>query len=376
MIASPHARRLVGLAFCLALFLLAPGANGQGKSDGVRFDTVDGVRLEGTYYPSNKGAKAPCVLLLHDFDRKNGGTSRTDGWDSLATELQKKGFAVLSFDFRGFGQSTTVSPVFWTAPHNRMLPGARMVKPAMTINYKQFPSSYYRFLTSDVAAAKAFLDGENDATQCNSRNLIVIGAGQGATVGLMWMAAEYKRHKVIVGQGLIGPMPIKMTDETAGDDMVCGVWLNLSRTLDGQPVPINNWIQEVGKTRKLPLVFLFGDKDEAASKESTHFVKLINPAYVLGKPVVDKELQCTGAQGIKNTKLAGSKLLDKELDTEDFIIKAYLDPVMEKHRFTQWQQRDTKNTVYYWRNALGSPILAKQKGDSVPIPLPLQVLGK
>jgi len=91
-------RKLTLLIGCLILF--SP-AWARGESESVGFNTFDGVKIEGTFYPSSKGTKAYTVLLLHDFD-KNGGSSRTNEWDALATSLQKAEYAVLSFDFRGF----------------------------------------------------------------------------------------------------------------------------------------------------------------------------------------------------------------------------------------------------------------------------------
>src|SRR5712691_7734061 len=92
-------------AFLAGLALLTPStARAQGKKDTetVKFETVDSVDLKGTYWPSTKGKKAPVAILLH----KIGGKSKDAGWSDLAEDLQKAGFAVLAFDFRGHGEST------------------------------------------------------------------------------------------------------------------------------------------------------------------------------------------------------------------------------------------------------------------------------
>ena len=116
-------RRMLPLRLGLGLFLgltlltgLTP-ADAQDKKDPakkpeektgdferVRFDTVDQVELHGTFYPSTKGKRASCVLLLHAL----GKDSQQEGWDKLAKELQSKGYAVLAFDFRGHGKSDRV----------------------------------------------------------------------------------------------------------------------------------------------------------------------------------------------------------------------------------------------------------------------------
>ena len=185
----------------LVLAVLAPsGAYGQGKTKEVSFRTADGVTLQGTLYPaSGKKSKDAVVMILHDFDHKKGGGSNQAGWGDLAKDLQDNGYAVLTFDFRGFGNSKEVSKeAFWDRKnrHNTGAnPKANPNKPSDTIDQKNFTSNYYAYLVYDVAAAKAFLDRANDRKEVNSSNLVIIGAGQGATVGAMWVANECYRRR-------------------------------------------------------------------------------------------------------------------------------------------------------------------------------------
>src|SRR4051812_20156107 len=65
----------------------------------VTIDSPDGLKLVGTFYPSNKPA-SPGVLLLHQWQ------SDRHSYDDFAKKLQSAGFAVLSIDGRGFGEST------------------------------------------------------------------------------------------------------------------------------------------------------------------------------------------------------------------------------------------------------------------------------
>src|SRR5437879_3525330 len=100
------------LAFLLAPLaaLAQPPATTPINKDEVKFDSFDGVELHGTFYPASGGTKSPCVLLIH----KIGGNRNQAGWEDLAVYLQKKDFAVLSFDLRGHGESLTVNPnLFW-----------------------------------------------------------------------------------------------------------------------------------------------------------------------------------------------------------------------------------------------------------------------
>jgi pimeloyl-ACP methyl ester carboxylesterase len=122
-------------------------------SQKLTFETVDKVTLRGTFYPSAKdGKKSPPVLLLHKLGSTEG--RQTPGFESLAKALQAKGFAVLSFDFRGHGDSTNIKPDFWKfAPNNaRTIKNAKPTKDE--IELKDFYPAYYPFLINDISAAK------------------------------------------------------------------------------------------------------------------------------------------------------------------------------------------------------------------------------
>jgi pimeloyl-ACP methyl ester carboxylesterase len=89
--------------FTLAVLLLAaciPFTGEQGVVvESITFATEDDLNLSGTLYTPQAGEIA--VLLAHQ------GTEGTDqrSWQPFAELLAGKGFAVLTFDFRGRGQS-------------------------------------------------------------------------------------------------------------------------------------------------------------------------------------------------------------------------------------------------------------------------------
>lgn len=72
----------------------------------VSIVTEDKVTLKGTYYPATK--PGPGILLLHMCA---DGTDR-HVWDSLAEKLVTESFHVLTFDYRGYGQSEGTWPDF------------------------------------------------------------------------------------------------------------------------------------------------------------------------------------------------------------------------------------------------------------------------
>src|SRR5262245_36031916 len=98
----------LGLSCWLLTSLPAPAQDAEKEE--IRFFTADQVELCGTFYPGSRGPKSPSVLLLHAV----GGSRKDPGWEDLATALQKSGCAVLAFDFRGHGESTTVQREFWS----------------------------------------------------------------------------------------------------------------------------------------------------------------------------------------------------------------------------------------------------------------------
>ncbi len=317
-------RRPLGSAgwTCLGIVALAmvPAA---ARADEVQFDTADKVELKGTFYPGTK--KSPCVILLH----KLGGNRQQKGWDDLAQALNKANYAVLSFDFRGHGDSTTVGAGFWRDRHNLMLKGAGRM--AGKISYKDFPSGYLPYLANDVAAAKRYLDQQNDAGACNSSNVVVIGAEEGAAIGALWMSTEYYRHKMT--KNAFGAL-LPDRSKTEAEDLAAAVWLSIPRRLAGYDVAY--WLRGPGnKLRdKIPMVFFFGTKDtKAAANANALYAALKNT------PSREKLSEFTRLRG-KDTSLTGSELLGKKgLKTEDDIT-GYLENVMQKRGLKAWVQRE------------------------------------
>jgi pimeloyl-ACP methyl ester carboxylesterase len=336
----------------------------------VKFTSFDGVELSGTFYPKIPGGKDKdaCVLLLHGLDRVKGGSSHQDGWDHLAEELQKEGYAVLSFDFRGFGDSKEVSrEKFWNrskAPQNMTLSVAGRAPDS--IEFKEFRSGYYPMLANDVAAARACLDRKNDNREVNSSNLILIGAGEGATLGSLWLATECKRKR---SRGVANDGRLDFDDPECRD-VVCAVWLSISPSLAGISVPVSRWLVEAGADNHIPMGFLYGADDRESKEVSKRYLEHITSAPSARK----NKIEFTAAAEVPNTKLRGSQLLAKSLNTED-LIKNYLDRVLERRGTREARSRDPIKTTYYWTMRAGLPILAKSDQEEVLRGLPLNQMG-
>jgi pimeloyl-ACP methyl ester carboxylesterase len=364
--------------------LLACGALAQDKdskkdkdkdkaepSKKLKFSSFDGVELSGTFYPKLAMAKDKdaCVLLLHNLDRIKGGDSHQDGWDALAEDLQKDGYSVLSFDFRGFGDSKEISKdKFWNrqkAPQNWYLPiAARMPE---TIEFKEFRPSYYPALANDIAAARACLDHKNDNREVNSSNLIVIGAGEGATLGALWLATECKRKRL---RATLAGGRLDLDDPEARD-VVCALWLSISPTIAGVPVPVRSWLTEAGADNHIPMGFLYGGEDRESKETARRYLESIQTAPGAKKGKLD----LTAAAEIPGTKLRGSQLLAKSLNTEQ-LIKNYLERVLEKRGTREPRSRDPIKTTYYWSFRSGyAPVVAKSEQEELLRALPLIQMG-
>jgi len=81
----------------LALLVAATGAAQQISPQVVSLRASDGTVLKGSYFASGK--PGPGVLLLHQCNQQR------KLWDALGESLASSGINVLTFDYRGFGES-------------------------------------------------------------------------------------------------------------------------------------------------------------------------------------------------------------------------------------------------------------------------------
>jgi hypothetical protein len=381
----PHVP-FVPLAALSLLFLTGPGrvfAADDIESKRVQFTTFDEVELSGSFYRSAPAAgkknKDTVVLLLHDFRHLKGGGSQEDGWHQLAGQLQKEGYSVLSFDFRGFGNSKSVSQKFWTFPHNRSGIKASRKNPPASIDEKDFSPNYFINLVNDIAAARAYLNVMNDANEINSSNILLIGAGQGATLGALWLASECRRQKDNQSDRLFpGMLPqLRSLDEPEGNDVGGAVWLTIYPTLEGKPLgrSLITALVDEAKNARIPAYFLYAKND----KKANDFLNLNSDLKTLfaensKKKGGVKEKAIPGAG-----ELSGSKLLSARLRTGDYIVD-YLNNVVEERGSRTRKDRQDQKYAFCWslpwptsRNV--HHVLAKLPGESVPQLIPPNVLG-
>src|SRR5262249_27161870 len=123
---------------------------------------------------------------------------------------------------------------------------------------------------------------------------------------------------------------------------------------------------EVGKDKKVPLAFIYGKDDARGDRLALELVRDVVPSYSREKPPAKKDRKFTEEHGIKGSSLTGSQLLTKTLDTESWILKDYLEPLMDKHGLEDWRQREDDKAFYYWTFP-GRPLPSKDRlGQKIP----------
>lgn len=326
--------RLLSVAAMLVWLLsLTPTLAQTPKAQKISFKSFDKAELVGTFYPSNgEGKRSPVVLMLH----KLGGNSQEEGWDTLAKALQAKGIAVLTFDFRGHGDSVAVEPDFWKLTTNaRGMKGAGQNK----IHHKDFAPAYWPMLVNDVAAAKFFLEDKlNNGEECNINELIILGAEDGGAIGALWMASEWGRKKPIYKYDafLMRDVIVGETPDSPGKDIAAAIWLSLKPV---NKAPVQNWLGARAITdsqpiyAKVPMCFFHGQEDKEGSK--------------LAKAIHDNginkgnKLKNTFRVEMPKTNLVGSELLKGDMGTDEFITRYVKDKVMKDRPLSIWTKRDS-----------------------------------
>jgi hypothetical protein len=311
------------LAMGLGLAFIAPARPQDNKED-VSFKTIDGVLIKGVFYTGSKGANSPTVIMLHKW----GGNSSQNGWTELAKRLQEKGYSVLTFDFRGHGQSTTVDPEkFWKYQPNVNHYAKSWKKDQTSIKYSDFKPNYLPYLLNDIMAAREDLDNRNDSAGCNVSNILVIGAEEGASLGLAWMTTEFFRESINKKNDNAQAPPLLWwtnpntkfsLDRPASEDLAGAIFLSAPRNPLKLNYPYSHFESLTKeKLRTIPMWFTYGEDDKLGKSDAGYFADV----FKLNKGDLKiKNLTLP----IPKTTLRGAQLLAQpalQTATEDLIEK-------------------------------------------------------
>lgn len=342
---------------------LAPQVgSAQDEAKKVKFETYDQVEIHGTFYPGKNKDSAP-ILIVPNV----GGTRSNEGLIELAKKLQGAGNAVLLFDYRGHGDSTNVDANFWNLNVN--LNGIKGGNKAMNaIDKKLFVPAYYSMLVNDIAAAKMFLDRRNDAGECNSKKLIVIGVQDGATLAAMWLDSEYKRFKVSTYDPFT-KVPVKWEASPEGRGTLALISVGGVSRVNNLGVNTFTWFQHLGKN-KVPVLFLYGAEDSAAAGfAGKNLSALKGNVKTPDKFMLSKSIK---------TKETGIGLLKEKLGLADDYIVPYVENILKAKGNNDHVQSETEKNGYVWvfnANNPSSAVSAKAENEKCLQPLPVKQYG-
>jgi pimeloyl-ACP methyl ester carboxylesterase len=333
------------LAFGLAALAPTTPAQTAGKDKAVKdyykervpIPTADGVDLDGTFYRpkgANPGTNAPCVMLIHRYN-----SDRTKGeWNALAEKLQDKGFAVLAFDLRGHGNSTQISQpsVFWSQPWNRN--GiSRASERRTSIAAADFHRAYFPMLVNDLVAARRFLDTKHDARECNAGSLYVVGAQEGAALGLLWLAYEADR-KVPATIGVFG---VPASYRAAIDDVAGCCWLGATIRPQNINFNVTDWLNRFPAIReKVPMCFFYGEDNRADAETARNLYDHVT-RKVSGRDKHKLDVKFP----LPKTRLAGQDLLtQRDLGVADTVGK-FFDRVGNERKAIPWAEFNVRQQI-------------------------------
>jgi pimeloyl-ACP methyl ester carboxylesterase len=320
--------------------------------------TADGFKLRVLIHKSNdpkaKLNKDQVVILMYP---PGGGRDMTKGdWVGLAHRLNDEGYHVFRFDWRGHGASTDIvdTKFFWqTGPtaglNTSLITGSRKspLKSELNATKDLSPANlgrYYPVFVNDLAAVRLLIDKRNDAGEVNSSSVYLVGAGEAAALGMLWVTAEWLRPAVSPPPGALGvnvaryayvpqPLTVGGLGTEAGTTIAGAVWLSPARPVNSPitETAIKNWVSKIApKMRENnPMLFLYGEKDARGQSQSKFFYSEALVAEGRGSSV--EKLDQTFIRAISGTNQSGVNLLgnNTELKTEDRLVE-YMSVIQKK----------------------------------------------
>lgn len=337
-------------------------AKPRGRQEKIHFRTVDHLELAGTLYHGLKGKNGMTVLMLHDL----GSNRSSPGWKRLAETLQAAGHTVLTFDFRGHGDSKKVSPQFWAYSVNKHLPTREPGLPPQAqpkiLEADALPAEYMPWLVEDIAAARTYLDLRHDEPDgpVNTFNLVVIGAGRASALGSLWLATEGLRYNA---SEIGNDIRLKWEEKRS---VLQAVWIGMADPLKLRPFGIHGWLEGAHAKPVVPITFIYGQDDVDTSTLLSEPIR-----KKLGKPFV-----------LPKVRSSAQKLLDSG-DQGARTVQQYLVKTLGNLRPQGWVPRQTKTLHSYWKIPTLTHdgreqerwFVAKRPGQATLLPVPFQPLN-
>ncbi len=337
----------------LATFFSLPATAAE-RAQRIELVTHDGVELVGHYHAGTKGTKSPAVLILDGI----GDNRRPDMCEAIADRLHADGCATLTFDFRGNGASTAIREEFWDDQTNRKLVRGYRTKDAPTeIKFEDFKPGYYRTLVNDVATMRSFLDRRNDASECNTGNIIVIGLREGAVIGSMWLATEWNRYRIA------GGFSPRLVANPEGRDVSGCIWIDPPSVIDRQSISLVDYIKRATAKRSTFVAWMHPQSDERQTRLAGQCNVQINR----------KSSKIFHPSPVKVER--GKQLVD--LQNLPGLVEKFVDEMRDNTDPPLWDDRDFNDKRYAWSLPGGRLELAKEEDERTLRSIPIDhLLGK
>jgi hypothetical protein len=223
------------------------------------------------------------------------------------------------------------------------------LRPQNWLDQKNFQPGYQAQPVQDVVAARLWLDRKHDDEELNSGNLVVIGAGQGASIGALWMASEF--HRCV---GILKGKP-SLTPE--GRDLAAAVWLGSNFDL-GKGAPAAEHL--LLKARDVPMAFVHSEEDVPTRNRADALVRRLHGE---GKELLIESRSVPGAafgQGL---------LRSEKVEAE---IQGFLDETLKRREFRDHVPRQVVRNGAFWIFPSGGLVQAKAAGTTIPLHLPVE----
>jgi pimeloyl-ACP methyl ester carboxylesterase len=182
---------MAGLAFMAGLIPTSGRAQNKpappptDKPESRVLQTEDGFNIHISYYRSTGDKESPVVVLVHEEDG-NRFIWQADG--GLARKLQASGYAVITVDLRGHGES---KPAGGGAVGNANQGTKKKGTKKSGIELK--PGDYTNMWQYDLEVVKDFIFKEHHEEKLNMNKLGIVGAGMGASVAAYFAVFDWEK---------------------------------------------------------------------------------------------------------------------------------------------------------------------------------------
>jgi len=143
----------------------------------LNLTTKDKISLACTYWASNAGREAPVVVFLH----REGG-DRLEWPQALTSGLQRNGYAVMTVDLRGHGQSKVLADDNQQRGRNNRN------------RVKLIPQDYKNIVNFDMEAIKEFIYEEHQESRLNMNKMGIVGAEMGAAIAVSYAMVDWMKE--------------------------------------------------------------------------------------------------------------------------------------------------------------------------------------